>query len=112
MAKTPTPIEAFLAPLAKLAHKYPEVEAEVIWANGAAWEAQDDESEYLDAEEVPVYAEGLMIEGFHLHYQVLAEAETPKEPAHIRLFFWQQSASEPPEPEAGLCLYAAGHWPG
>lgn len=108
---TQTPLQAFLAPLAKLALKHPEIEAEVIWAKDGLWQAQDDEAEFLDGEEVPYYAEGLLLEGFHLHYQILAEAAAPKLPVHIRLFFWQNTAPALPRPEADLALLASGIWP-
>ena len=108
---TQTPLQAFLAPLAKLALKHPEIEAEVIWAKDGTWQAQDDEAEFLYGEEVPYYAEGLLLEGFHLHYQILSEADAPKLPVHIRLFFWQNGAPELPRPEADLTLLASGRWP-
>lgn len=107
---TQTPIQAFLAPLTKLALKHPEVEAEVIWARDGTWQAQDDDAEFLDGEEVPYYAEGLLLEGFALHYQILAEAETPKQPAHIRLFFWQSAAPAFPSPESDLALIGSATW--
>jgi hypothetical protein len=117
MAKTLSPIESFLAPLAKLAAKNPEIEGEVIWANGTDWDAQDDDAEMLDAEEIAFYAEGLLVEGFHLHWQVLAETEQPKTPVHARLFFWQSGGAENPAPEApapeeGLTVVASGTWIG
>lgn len=107
MAKTLTPIEAFLAPLVKIAAKFPNLEGEVIWAADNDWQAQDDDIEFLDAEEVPYYAEGLLMEGFKLHYQVLAETDAPKEPAHIRLFFWQDNPPPMPDPGAGLLIFAS-----
>ena len=110
MAKSLTPMESFLAPLAKLAAKYPALEGEVIWAAGSEWQAQDDDTEFLDVEEVPFYAEGLLMEGFKLYYQVLAEATAPKEPAHIRLFFWQSNPPALPEAEEGLTVIAANTW--
>jgi hypothetical protein len=110
MAKTQTPLESFLAPLSRLALKHPDLEGEVIWANGSDWEAQGDSADLLDAEEIPFYAEGLLLEGFHMQYQVLADAEAPKDPAHVRLFFWQGDPVTPPAPEPGLCLIAAATW--
>lgn len=112
MAKTLSPIEAFLAPLAKLAAKNPDIEGEVIWANGSGWDAQDDHAEMLDAEEIAFYAEGLLVEGFHLTWQVLAEVEAPKDPVHARLFFWQGDGPEAPALEDGLTLVASGTWNG
>lgn len=110
MAKTQTPIQTFLAPLARLALKHPDLEAEVIWARDGLWQAQSDDAEFLDGEEVPYYAEGLLLEGFALHYQVLAEEDAPKLPAHIRLFFWQADPPELPAPEAGLVLTGSATW--
>ncbi len=110
MVKTQTPIQAFLAPLAKLALKHPELEAEVIWSKDGAWQAQDDDAEYLDGEEVPFYAEGLMMEGFALHYQILAEAEAPKLPVHIRLFFWQLNPPALPAAEPDLAVIGSATW--
>lgn len=108
---TQTPIQAFLAPLAKLALKHPDVEAEVIWAKDGTWQAQDDDAEFLDGEEVPYYAEGLLLEGFALHYQILADADAPKLPVHIRLFFWQSDCPALPATEPDLPVMGSGTWP-
>ncbi len=110
MPKSPSPIETFLAPLSKLGLKHPEVEAEVIWANGPEWEPQSGSDALLEAEEIPFYAEGLLLEGFQMHYQILAETDAPTEPAHVRLFFWQADAPALPEPESGLSLIASATW--
>lgn len=112
MAKALTPIETYLAPLAKIARKHPDLEGEVIWADGTGWQAQDDTADLLDAEEVPFYAEGLLMEGFRMQWQVLAEADAPKDPVHIRLFFWESGAASPPAPEAGLILLESATWNG
>lgn len=111
MAKALSPIEAFLAPLVKLTVRHPELEGEVIWAEGGDWQAQADTEALLDAEEIPFYAEGLLIEGFHMQWQALADPDAPKEPVQIRLFFWQATAT-PPAPEPGLILLASGTWTG
>ncbi|MBH1974624.1 MAG: hypothetical protein I8H94_06045 [Rhodobacteraceae bacterium] len=110
MAKAQTPIEIFLAPLARITLKHPDLEGEVIWANGPDWQAQDDAEGLLDAEEIPFYAEGLLMDGFAMQWQALAETEAPKEPVHIRLFFWQTGGATPPAPEPGLCLFASATW--
>ncbi|MDZ4309020.1 MAG: hypothetical protein U1A24_00470 [Cypionkella sp.] len=110
MAKSPSPIESFLAPLGKLALKHPEVEAEVIWANGPDWEPQQGTDALLEAEEIPFYAEGLLLEGFQMHYQILAETDAPKDPAHVRLFFWQTDPPALPSPEPELSLIASATW--
>ena len=112
MSKILTPIQAFLAPLAKLAAKHPDLEAEVIWASGADWAAQDDASEWLDAEEIAFYAEGLLMEGFQMQWQVFAETAAPAIPVHARLFFWQGQGPQPPQPEAGLTIFASAAWNG
>lgn len=112
MAKILTPIQDFLTPLGKLAAQHPEIEAEVIWANGAEWAAQDDTAEMLDAEEITFYAEGLLIEGFHLHWQVLADSAHPATPVQVRLFFWQGDGPAMPLPEHGITIVAFGIWPG
>lgn len=112
MAKPKTPIEAFLTPLTKLALKQPEIEAEVIWAENGAWKPQDDDAEFLDGEEVPYYAEGLLLEGFSLHYQILAEADAPKDPVHIRLFCWQADPPAMPDAGDGLVIAASGQMAG
>ena len=88
MAKAQTPIEIFLAPLARITLKHPDLEGEVIWANGLDWQAQDDAEGLLDAEEIPFYAEGLLMEGFAMQWQVLAEAEACRKANpenHVRL---------------------------
>jgi hypothetical protein len=110
MAKTPTAHEAYLAPLAKLAIKHPDIEAEVIWDSAEGWEPQAGHDALLEAEEIPFYAEGLLLEGFQMHYQILAEADAPKDPAHVRLFFWQTGAPALPAPEAGLTLIESATW--
>ncbi|MGV8953338.1 MAG: hypothetical protein ACOH2M_19735 [Cypionkella sp.] len=112
MAKPLTPLQAYLAPLTKLALKHPEIEAEVIWAKDGLWQAQSDDAEFLDGEEVPFYAEGLLIEGFALHYQILADCEAPAVPVHIRLFFWQSDAPAIESPEPELALIGSATWTG
>jgi hypothetical protein len=109
MAKSLSPIETFLAPLAKLVARHPDLEAEVIWQDADGWQAQGDAETLLDAEEIPFYCEGLLLEGFAMQWQALAEADSPKEPVHIRLFFWQGIAAPPP-PEDGLILLTNASW--
>ena len=111
MPKSPSPIETFLAPLTKLALKHPEVEAEVIWADGTAWEPQSGSDALLEAEEIPFYAEGLLLEGFQMHYQILAELDDLNSPAHVRLFFWQADPPALPQPEPELTVIASATWP-
>ncbi|MDB5665658.1 hypothetical protein [Cypionkella sp.] len=111
MPKSPTPIDTFLTPLTKLGLKHPEVEAEVIWANDQEWEPQQGTDALLEAEEISFYAEGLLLEGFQMHYQILADSDAPKDPAHVRLFFWQTEQLTLPPPELGLTLIASATWP-
>jgi len=95
-----TPHQTFLAPLAKLALRHPLVEGQAIWWEDGEWQAQDDEEAMIDGEEIAYYAEGLLAEGFGLHWQVLAEADAPKEPVLVLLFLWQ-SGEAPVLPEPG-----------
>ena len=90
-------IESFLTTLATLATRFPAVEGAVIWAEGDAWAVQDDTTELLDAEEIAFYAEGLLLEGFGMIWQAMAETSRPREPDHILLMFWQGSTA-PPRP--------------
>ena len=104
-------IETFLAPLAHLAARFPDVEGAVIWGDAAGWQAQDDSTELLDAEEIAFYAEGLLMEGFGMIWQVVADLDRPKEPDHILLMFWQGPAPEPPQdPGAGWVIHSQGAW--
>jgi hypothetical protein len=108
-----TPLETFLAPLARLAARFPDVEGAVIWAEGDAWQAQDDTTERLDAEEIAFYAEGLLVEGFSLIWQAFAATETPKEPEHVMLMFWQSGdAPTVPDAPAGWLVVGQGVWTG
>lgn len=74
-----------LKPLIDLTRKYPQIEGEVIWADGAQWSAQDTEEDGLDGEEIPYYVEGMIAEGFSCAWQVLGTDM----PEFVRLFFWQ-----------------------
>lgn len=74
-----------LKPLIDLTRKYPQIEGEVIWAEGTDWAAQDTDEDGLDGEEIPYYAEGMISEGFSCAWQVLGIDA----PEFVRLFFWQ-----------------------
>lgn len=89
MAKALTPIEAFLEPLAKLARKYRDIEGLVFWGGPEGWDASP--SEALEPEEIAFYAEGLLIDGFHMDWALVGEGDAPD---HLRLCFWQEG--EPP----------------
>ena len=107
-----TDLDAFLAPLARLAAKHPDVEGAVVWAEGGVWQAQDDTTELLDAEEIAFYAEGLLAEGFSLIWQALAPTDHPKEVAHILLMFWQGDTPPLPAAQQGWIVMAQGTWTG
>lgn len=80
-----------LAPLERLALRHPDLEAEVCWLHDGAW--SDATGERLEAEEIAFYAEGLVMEGFGCHWQVLG---TGGHPDLCRLFFWPADAKAPP----------------
>ncbi len=84
MPATP-PYDAALRSLTILVAKHPNVEGEVIWAQQDTWQPQDDDAATLDGEEIPYYAEGLLMEGYSFSWQALGETT----PEFIRLFFWQ-----------------------
>ena len=103
---SPTPVETFLAALAALALRQPEIEALVFWGDVAGW--PDDPSESLESEEIAFYAEGLLLEGFNLQWQILATPATPTTPDHIRLMIWQDG---PPPPAHGWQILHQARWP-
>ena len=110
---------AFLAPLARLAARHPGLEGQVLWAAEVqdevqdGWQVQDDTAEMLDAEEIAFYVEGLLIEGFGLLWQAMAEAGG-QPPDHILLMVWQPGTTPPPAPDPaeGWVIAASGHWNG
>lgn len=105
MAKEPTRIEAFLEPLAKIARKHREIEGLVFWG-GQGWDPSP--SEALEAEEIAFYAEGLLIDGFHMDWALVAEGDAPD---HLRLCFWQEG-EPPPQVVAPWRVVAQGRWTG
>ena len=107
MAPTLTPHQSFLAPLAKLTLRHPDLEGQAIWWEDGIWQAQDDDEAMIDGEEIAFYAEGLLDEGFGLHWQVLAEEDSPKDPLLVRLFLWQPGQMpKVPSPDPGWCVLA------
>ncbi len=104
----PTPAQTFLAPLARLAQRAPEVEALVFWeADGWA----DEPTEELEAEEIAFYAEGLLDEGFRLDWRIMAAADAPARPDHVQLWLWEEGAAPPPPPGEGWVMLDRGVWP-
>ena len=93
-----------LKPLTLLLRKYPDLEAEVIWATSGQWVAQDDEDEGLDGEEIPFYAAGMLAEGYTCAWQVLGEGG----PQFLRLFFWMGTAPPLPDDPDVLSVGQAG----
>lgn len=108
-------LDAFLAPLSRLAARHPGLEGQVLWAAEVeeGWQVQDDAAEMLGAEEIPFYVEGLAMEGFGLLWQAMAETGDPA-PDHILLMVWEQGATPPasPEPAEGWVILASGRWDG
>ena len=98
-----SPLEAFLAPLARLATRFPDAEGAVLWADGGTWQAQDDTTERLDAEEIAFYAEGLLETGFHLAWVLLADEDAPAEPLILQLTCAEGAAPPRPPLPDGWC---------
>jgi hypothetical protein len=105
MAKEQTPVEAFLAPLARIARKHRDIEGLVFWG-GEQWGASP--SEALEAEEIVFYAEGLLIDGFCMDWALVADETGPD---HLRLCFWQEG-EPPPAVQAPWRVEAQGRWTG
>jgi hypothetical protein len=103
----PTPMEAFLADLARLALKWPDIEGLVFWGTSDGWDERP--SEALEAEEIAFYAEGLLIDGFRMAWALVALAESPDRPDHLRLYFWQDE-SPPPGVPPGWIVCDSGLW--
>ncbi len=68
----PDAFQAFLAPLKRLAARNPGIEGQVLWAAEVedGWQVQDDTADMLDAEEIPFYVEGLLVEADQLWLMV------------------------------------------
>jgi hypothetical protein len=104
MAKSPTPIETFLAPLARITRRLRQIEALVFWG-GEAW--GDIPSEALESEEVVFYAEGLLIDGFCMDWTLVADTTGAAD--HLRLCFWQDGPP-PPALRPGWTALETGRW--
>lgn len=108
MAQRETPIQAFLAPLARQARKHADLEGLVFWGGAEGWGLQP--SEALDSEEIAFYAEGLLEDGFRMRWTLVALAATPDLPDHLRLEFWQDDVA-PPFLPAGWVAMDSALWP-
>lgn len=75
------------------------IEALVFWAKDGLW--ADAIGETLEHEEIVFYAEGLLMEGTAMAWQVIGTADAPD---HLRLFFWQGSAPALPAAPAGFAV--------
>ena len=103
----PAAIEAFLAPLARHARKLKALEGLVFWGGAGGWEVSP--SEALEAEEIAFYAEGLLLDGFRMQWVLVAAADAPAQPDHLRLEFWQDESPAPPLPPGWVAL-DSGRW--
>ena len=72
-------------------------EAMAFWATGGAW--KDAVGETLEHEEIVFYAEGLLMEGHNIAWQVVGDESGPD---HLRLFFWHGDFPPLPAVPAGL----------
>ena len=104
MAKELTPVEAFLVPLTRITRKHRDIEGLVFWG-GEGW--GDSPSEALEAEEVVFYAEGLLLDGFHMDWTLVADDTGAAD--HLRLCFWQDG-SPPPALRTGWTALETGRW--
>lgn len=104
MAKELTPVEAFLAPLAQITRKHRDIEGLVFWGGADGWDPSP--SEALEAEEIVFYAEGLLIDGFHMDWALVSEGESAD---HLRLCFWQDGPPPPPV-AAPWTVATEGRW--
>ena len=100
-----TPVQAFLAPLARHAARLADADALVFWHGADGW--PDDPTEELEAEEVAFYAEGLLEDGFRMAWALLAAPDQGDSPDHIRLWFWQDDSPPPPPPQGWTLLDSA-----
>jgi hypothetical protein len=101
----PTPLELFLAPLARHARAHPDVEGLVFWGGADGWDPHP--SEALEAEEIAFYAEGLLLDGFRMQWTVVALSDAPDQVDHIRLEFWQDESPAPQLPAGWRKLESA-----
>ena len=98
-------VPAALRPLAALAQRYPQLEGQVVWLKaGGDFVFQDNSDLGLDPEEFAFYAEGLLAEGFHLVWALLADEADAQEPLILQLTCGEGAPPPPPPLPAGWCL--------
>jgi len=102
-------IEAFLAPLAKIARKSPAIEGLVFWGGEGGWDPHPTEA--LEAEEIAFYAEGLLLDGFRMEWSLVSDAGGGDEGRHLRLCFWQDGEAPPAPPPAVWRVDMVARWP-
>lgn len=100
--------DSFLAPLRKQLARDIALETLVFWGSDNGW--PDTPAEALEAEEVAFYAEGLVPEGFHMEWRILAEAGSTRAD-HLRLYAWEDG-SPPPAEAPGWQVLAQARWEG
>jgi hypothetical protein len=94
--------DPLLAPLRALARKTPDLDAFLFWATAEGW--PDAPSDEMDADEAPFYLEGLLDQDLRLAWVLLAAADAPGTPDHLRLYVGDTT---PPAPPAGWIVLAA-----
>lgn len=100
-------LPAALAPLARLCQRHPQIEGQVIWSGPDGLVVQEAEDLGLDPEEIAFYAEGLLIEGFHLAWRALADPDDPATPLFLQLACCEGAAPPPLSVAADWCLSTA-----
>jgi hypothetical protein len=104
----PDPIQTFLAPLVNLARRQPDIEALVFWGGPTGWSEMP--AEAIESEEIAFYAEGLLQDGFHMVWTVVALSGSPALPDHVRLQVWQDANPLPPVLPAGWVMLESARW--
>ena len=102
-----------LRPLAALAIRFPHLEGQVVWLEGGDYTFQEAEELGLDPEEIAFYAEGLLVEGFHLVWALLADVDAPADPLILQLTCGEDGLPPAPPLPEGWCVAtlpgATGH---
>lgn len=109
-----TPAETFVATLATLARRHPQIDGLVFWHDpaqgGTGW--PDTPSQDLDPEEIPFFAEGLLPEGMRLAWRLVSLAAEPAQPLALHLYVAEDDGPPPPDETAAWHVLDTGFWPG